>query len=1111
MKAFQLFLLLLSQLYYAHGEDEVVAQEGDTVALQCPVNVPECGQYHSLEWYRDSSRVFIYSPIIGYSNAEGALMDRCLDMSQAHLGADCVRGTLEATEANVELTINPMAMKDEGQYRCEITYLDASKGCDKIHSTTVKTIAPPEHVGISLKSDEHEDVTDQVVGPFASGLKVGFLCVSEGGKPEVDIKWSWEGNDDVEGEVTVEENEDGTSTVFSALELTLEREMTGTSLVCSVENEAVDEPLTVKVQLDVNVAVESMEIEDESLIGEEEQDMTVTCVAHRSRPPATFTWTLGDDSVEFTVNQKENLRDDDTYETKSEITFTPTAENNGMVVKCQATNEVMDEPLEVEKTLDILYAPRVEMFEQTNITMIENDLLELECVTDSNPNTLNNIEWYLNDQLIATENITSGDDSDDISNEDDEHEDIESKDGVLHVYNIKYQQSGDYSCKAFNDVGEGMSPFSTSVKVLYPPVVMVELSHQSRSEQEGQNLTLTCQISGGNPFKFDIVSWYLDGELVRKCGSEEDAESEDTETVPELTEEAEDHEVSLGAESGDIGSERLSSYQLDDVECLEEDVGVLEISWVDRKYLGSWTCAASNVAGFGEQSDGELLDVLYLPGTPELKHEEPWLQKGDEPTLYCDLDDPGNPAAESYVWKRNGDVIEGESSMNLTLSSLGTKDQGNNYSCQAVNNEGMGQEDFLQLDIFAKPTFLKELPEQSKFLSTGPELYLECQVECVLHNENCSIVWWREGELIGSDDDRFTIEETNHPENEDENIFESVSSRLSWNLDQFPDQKLDHEDLIFTVTCMSETVNEPFIDTAVSSNTTIVVEYPPEFIEVSETFIELKEGDSHLEPLLCSGNGVPDPSVSWKFNGEEVSDESFLNFSEPLQRDQRGDYFCHLTNEHGSQIANLTIDVLFKPTCKLTTSRVEEEEVIITCSSEANPETVSFSWSREGNITIEGQTVAENLMESTVRLRVHNETHGTYYCQVSNSVGEGEECSIEISEDFLANKISKANLMTIIGVVAAAVGILLIASICLCHYCSKRSKTGKGKNNSEKNGGTDQEKQVYENLPFNGLKTPPTKVLNPKSPDDMDYADADFKDVNGGGLDKNKASSLQKK
>ena len=56
-------------------------EEDEEVVLSCPVNTPECGDYHSLKWYRDSSRVYVYSPIALFSNAEGSLMDRSVQTS----------------------------------------------------------------------------------------------------------------------------------------------------------------------------------------------------------------------------------------------------------------------------------------------------------------------------------------------------------------------------------------------------------------------------------------------------------------------------------------------------------------------------------------------------------------------------------------------------------------------------------------------------------------------------------------------------------------------------------------------------------------------------------------------------------------------------------------------------------------------------------------------------------------------------------------------------------------------------------------------------------------------------------------------------------------------
>ena len=44
--------------------------------LPCPVNTADCGEFHSLKWYRDSERVYVFSPNAGFSNAAGALIDR---------------------------------------------------------------------------------------------------------------------------------------------------------------------------------------------------------------------------------------------------------------------------------------------------------------------------------------------------------------------------------------------------------------------------------------------------------------------------------------------------------------------------------------------------------------------------------------------------------------------------------------------------------------------------------------------------------------------------------------------------------------------------------------------------------------------------------------------------------------------------------------------------------------------------------------------------------------------------------------------------------------------------------------------------------------------------
>ena len=43
------------------------ARAGDTVSLSCAVNKPRCGDFHSIKWYKENRRVYVYSPVVDFS------------------------------------------------------------------------------------------------------------------------------------------------------------------------------------------------------------------------------------------------------------------------------------------------------------------------------------------------------------------------------------------------------------------------------------------------------------------------------------------------------------------------------------------------------------------------------------------------------------------------------------------------------------------------------------------------------------------------------------------------------------------------------------------------------------------------------------------------------------------------------------------------------------------------------------------------------------------------------------------------------------------------------------------------------------------------------------
>merc|ERR1711892_954381 len=518
---------------------------------------------------------------------------------------------------------------------------------------------------------------------------------------------------------------------------------------------------------------------------------------------------------------------------------------------------------------------------------------------------------------------------------------------------------------------------------------------------------------------------------------------------------------------------------IDPTELILQDVG--------RDLDGNYTCIGSNMAGEGTESEPERLVINYLPGEATLIQNEEFPIKGGLIVMTCLVEDMGEPEASEFLWKQGNEILD-ERSENLTLSDIGLASQ-ENFSCSAVNEIGAGESDTLQLEVFVPPTFIETLPKETSFLSNEEDLSLMCQVECAPF---CSIVWLKNDEIISDDEDIYSIEESVVPENIETNTFASVLSRLSWNLENFPENKLDHNELNFTISCQ---VDENDIGLAVSSTSQITVEYAPENVEISASFIELEEGEV-MEPILCSADASPEASFVWKFNNEVYSEDSVLEFPEPMKKEQAGDYFCHISNDHGEEVINVTVTVLYKPECTVTYTLMEEE-VVLLCTANANPNDLTFWWEKQ-NYTFDGQT-SDNKIKSEVRLKIQDESLGDYLCHVNNSVGVGDACVIELTDIILTKGLSEYELIIIISVAAVVLALPLVTSILVCCYCGSKGKEEKVQSTKDKTPKTDgrphSDKSFYENLPFQGLKSPPKQVISPHLSDDMVYADAEYKDL----------------
>ncbi|XP_059086621.1 hemicentin-1-like isoform X5 [Tigriopus californicus] len=1008
--------------------DEVKATAGSEVTLACVVNQNKCGEFHSIKWYKENRRVFVYSPVADFAKAEGELTDR------AELLVD------EAGE-EAKLRLNSIKTSDEGEYKCEITFLDVTKNCPVVQLVKLTTLAEPKYLNISMP-ETGDIVSSTSLGPFNEGEELRLLCESGGGKPIPKVTW-YNGTEIMSGKASSFESPDGTGTGRNEIRVVLERGDLGSRFTCQSENEAiVNAPLQTSVQLDVNLRPESTSIIGANDPVQDGSVVTLMCRAQGARPAALITWyngtvplaeaptedvALQKPPVEVTVKQ-----DDETYETQSRISFVASRFENGELITCEANNPVLEDnqeqPQRSSITLQILYAPFVEI-SPTNITVYESDEVTISCLVEANPPELKSVRWYQDGQLLSVNNQTK-------------YEGGTSKEPSLTIKSVEKEDIGVYSCVVENEVGVGESDNISTVDVFYKPKVLLRMDPPSPvSETDRRNVTLFCDIEDGNPSELTSVRWYMNGELLQQ--------------LPICEDELNDENDLCGI-----------------------DPSKLLLEHVTVKFHGNFSCEGANEAGWSDASPEEELEILYPPGEAFIRKDLEEVIKGDAITLTCEVSDLGRPESDEFIWKRGGHVVTHVTSFNWTIEPV-TLETEANISCVAVNEVGEGEPDFIGIEVFAPPTFIERLPPYTGAMAESDNFSVECQVEC---SPLCDIFWLKDGIPIGEDDERFSINTTLVEADLAKNDFESVRSTLIWNIENWPGAKLDRVIDNANYTCQS--TGNLVGNEGVISTTYFRVEYPPENIEISDAIIRLEEGSSR-EKVLCTAEAYPEANYIWKFNNENVAADNLLFFDGGISKDQAGIYTCVAQNKHGAAEIGTEIDVLYKPECQIEQNE-DDGYIVLTCEALANPEEVTFGWHRV-NATVLDEDVTSNGLISQVRLDPSPDNFGTYYCYVNNSIGAGQPCEIDVQGMGLI-RMGNANLILIVAVVAALIVAVLIIIVCIILICRKKKKSPDEKyhgNKSSPDSGHPSDdtnplsngdgKGFYENLPFHGIQRPNKK------------------------------------
>ncbi|KAK2707720.1 hypothetical protein QYM36_015422 [Artemia franciscana] len=1011
----RIIILLTTILIGSFGDtthENIVGLEGDDIILPCRVDISNCGDFHTVKWYKESKRVFVFSDLANLMKPEGPLIDRSefqFNASSSHSG----------------LLIKAVSRNDEGLYRCEITYLEVRDNCDVVQSINLTTISFPDYVTISYEEEEGYEVENVTsIGPLSEGTAVSLICRSGGGRPLPALGW-WNGTKRLGGDLSATVDQRGNEIAVSRLEVALSRDDLGAEWECRAETQLMDFSVSAHVKVDVHVRPVSVSIEGPDGPVIEGSLVNILCLIKGARPAATVRWENNTDDVVMPHQDSEYQSTDKTYETRSHLSLKVNKEDNGRVLTCEATNQVMldkgEAPIKTSVTLQVHYAPTVHVTPD-NITVNESMDFLIFCSHDSNPLTLIDVNWYKDGEKVQ---IPS-----------DRYEGGTEDQPSLLVKKATRHDTGSYKCQLTNSVGTSESEDEAFVTVQYPPDVELKMEPtEAVIEAERPNITLTCEIISGEPSMLVGVRWYLDGDLLKE--------------LPEC-------------------NLNDTSYVYVDEDFCDIDPSKLLLENVGRSFQGNYSCEGMTSAGWGPRSEEEELVIHYSPGKPTLLSFPPVVVKDSDLTLTCIVEDLGRPPAFQYQWLQNGHLIHDISSANWTISPVTLKNEAN-ISCYAVNLAGPGEPDVIEIDVLAPPAFIDRLPPYQGALLNSSETSVSCRVECA---PMCEIIWFKDGVLIEDDSPLYQIETRFLPPDPQSNDLDSILSILHWNMTHWPGGRLDrfHDNSNYTCTSTGNSVGQ-----GVSSTTHFRVEYPPENITISKYHVEILEGGIP-EKLRCQAKAYPEATYFWTFQNETVATGEILFLDYPMSRDRTGDYSCIAQNRHGNASVSSFINVLFKPECAITQREIESQTRLI-CDVTANPRDVSFTWLFQNTTLHEG--VTSRGLQSVFTLDHGVSPLGTYSCYAKNDIGTSIPCEIDVTGmSGLMEKISDENTLILIAIVVAAVIMVVLVILMIFCICAKRNSSDKlplGTGNGNVDVGSAEHRSFYENLPFHGMAQPPNK------------------------------------
>ncbi|KAG5680757.1 hypothetical protein PVAND_010244 [Polypedilum vanderplanki] len=1043
-----LLLLLFVYLQGCYGEESTLptlyVERGQSTNLTCPISISSCGELHSIKWFKGSERIAVTSGDGKFTQLEGSFQER--------LHLEFIHGK------SVRLEIKSVTIDDEDLYSCEITYLEPIESCDTDeYKINLNVVVPPSAI---LVLDKNETVIRNatIIGPLKEGYRLELTCEVRGARPKPIVGWYRGGRRLLHQTTNIDEERHDLFDVKSKLSLTLSRQDLGSNLECRVKTTAHNPIISNQIPIDLQVRPTRIHLSGVKSHVVEGSKVLLQCEVEGARPAANISWynssKLIDESNQLTTISTKTNQKDGTYETVSQMIFTATRFENNANIRCEADNIVMrnelDKPMHDSLPLEVLYPPMVYV-KPDGLIVNETGEFLLFCEYDANPVSLHSVRWLQNNTVLNLNQSRFSGGNPELT--------------TLVVKNATRYDSGTYVCELSNQVGTGMSENGVNVNVQYKPTVSIRFEPPSPIiENKRENVTLHCDVIDGNPRKLLKVQWMINGDVLTELPECDDDSFADDDNDNDDEDDDRDYDTKV---------KRNQNYF-----CFIDPTKIL-LQNVNREFLGNYSCRGFNSAGWGEESQAKLLDVYYEPGNASIFVYPAVPLKRKSMTLKCQIEDGGNPKSTRFHWLRGDELVKDIVSSEWIIDPV-TLHSRNNYSCYALNDGGNGKMATMNVEVQVAPTFINTLPQYSGFLYSEPNIVLTCRVECV---PKCSIYWFRDGEGITNLNKKYFIKEIFLPADRSTGDFESVQSELHFNISSWPNQRLDVLKDSANYTCSSSNNS---VGLGVRSVTSFGVEYPPENVTVTQQEVKVNEGKIPAR-VTCSASAYPGPKYYWKRweTNEVIVNNSVLTFPNGLNRTDKGIYACIVENKHGSNVANITMNIQYAPNCTITRKEVDGEDTLI-CVADGNPDDYYYEWDfksdNETDVKKEFNTRVRNKKSYLVLGDVPQKR--IYVCRTNNTVGPGSQCEISVEGHLMWwHKPWSLTSLIIVALVLAcliAVIILICIIICVCRRRRKRSSKSMEKSlvDNKPNDPNAEPCENYENLPFHGMQNPPTKQFN---------------------------------